>query len=1005
VNRAYLGICVLPLVLISLAGAVEAVDYCPMFAGQILTYKVYNPLEGEDCYTVDMSETKEVNGVCGYVCRGASSDDYWVMAKVDGAVVILEEREDGVVRIYDTPLTWLIANPTLGSTWDHFDGEETTMYSVVAVDETVVVPAGVFTGCIKVKQEGPFDYCYHWLAPNVGVVKFDDEGDDVRDIEELVSYSQGVNCDDTPPTPPVIITEGAHNYGNATHAAWISTDAESAVIEYQIALSTTPDSTGIIPEADWTCVAGYTDRIMPGLSSLVDGATYYLLARARNANGLWSNIGVSTGITYHLTPYGDELLPLAVNNAWFNVIDNVHSGQRRGSVSLVSPLSHADTTWFKMRQYRNYRADEDESGYLCRSGNDYLYAKDVTQASTAFARLPLTVGKKWTVPEIDGGTATWEVLADGQTVTTPAGTFTGCIKVSEIWSDWPNDMDEWWWKPGVGWVLQKSYDRQDSESPWEEYEARQVSGWRISTLAPDLSAPTTPVVADDGLDCYGRVLRASYSSTDPESQVVEYQVAISSTGDVGGILPSGQWRSAWANTRFTSPSLPLVEGQKYYVLVKARNTMGLWSEIGASDGIIYHPVLPTAEYFPLHVGNFWRYVGQDFGFTPGIERRFVVQVTASDETEDGRVFTMQGLLGGCEGTLWGVRGDGLYTYQDAHWDADEEPWKWLSFPLYEGQTNDRYGEITLIEELHDTVSVPAGTFADCLRFRLFSDWDPEDYYLFWHAPGVGLVKLEIYGSGGRQYGVYLGSFSLCADPVSPGGAKLLEDGLGAVLPDQIVSAVWDNCFYLEDESRVAGIRVEMSNHGLSVGRRAYVAGVMGTNSDGERFIDATTAQDRGSGSVQPLGLPNYMLGGADCPWQMGITGARGVNNIGLLVKTWGRVTASGTDPRGHFAWFYVDDGSGIRDGTGEVGVFCRARDGVEAPYVGAFVDVTGISSCEYYGGSLVNVLIVDKFGWGGGLDIPPPPPPDVLRAAWLTRPEADSQFRPSPRSLPDRTEP
>lgn len=74
----------------------------------------------------------------------------------------------------------------------------------------------------------------------------------------------------------------------------------------------------------------------------------------------------------------------------------------------------------------------------------------------------------------------------------------------------------------------------------------------------------------------------------------------------------------------------------------------------------------------------------------------------------------------------------------------------------------------------------------------------------------------------------------------------------------------------------------------------------------------------------------------------------------LLVRITGKVTSRGRD------WFYVDDGSGAQDGTGITGVYCEVQPEVTAPAVGAWVSVTGISSCEWYNDRLVNVLKVPE---------------------------------------------
>jgi len=62
----------------------------------------------------------------------------------------------------------------------------------------------------------------------------------------------------------------------------------------------------------------------------------------------------------------------------------------------------------------------------------------------------------------------------------------------------------------------------------------------------------------------------------------------------------------------------------------------------------------------------------------------------------------------------------------------------------------------------------------------------------------------------------------------------------------------------------------------------------------------------------PLGLNNRALGGSELnSYTPGVTGGVGLNNIGLLVRTWGAVTYIDTGQR----FFYIDDGSHLKDGT------------------------------------------------------------------------------------------
>ncbi len=147
----------------------------------------------------------------------------------------------------------------------------------------------------------------------------------------------------------------------------------------------------------------------------------------------------------------------------------------------------------------------------------------------------------------------------------------------------------------------------------------------------------------------------------------------------------------------------------------------------------------------------------------------------------------------------------------------------------------------------------------------------------------------------------------------------------------------------------------MSAHGCLPGDVVDIIGTMATDSNGERYIDASTINDNGAGTpLTPLGMNNRSLGGGNfacitgtsAPGQIGIFGASGFNNIGVLVRTWGKVTA--LDPSVPPQWFTIDDGSGVLPTV------------AYPPYgysVGNYACITGISSCEIDNdGNTVRVL-------------------------------------------------
>ena len=138
-------------------------------------------------------------------------------------------------------------------------------------------------------------------------------------------------------------------------------------------------------------------------------------------------------------------------------------------------------------------------------------------------------------------------------------------------------------------------------------------------------------------------------------------------------------------------------------------------------------------------------------------------------------------------------------------------------------------------------------------------------------------------------------------------AKALVDETLLALDGNIVSANFTNQFYLEDANRLSGILVDATSP--DEGRRVSIAGKL-TTVGGERTLtDVTVFTGDQIGVPLPRQMVNRILGGSDMYANTpGVTGGIGINNIGLLVGTTGRVTHVDT------GFCYIDDGCGIQDG-------------------------------------------------------------------------------------------
>lgn len=128
-------------------------------------------------------------------------------------------------------------------------------------------------------------------------------------------------------------------------------------------------------------------------------------------------------------------------------------------------------------------------------------------------------------------------------------------------------------------------------------------------------------------------------------------------------------------------------------------------------------------------------------------------------------------------------------------------------------------------------------------------------------------------------------------------------------------------------------------------------------------IVAAVASMAGADTVAPLGLTNAAVGGGDLnTYTRGVQGGVGVNNIGLLVRVWGKVNFVDTTNQ----LFYIDDGSGLNDyvtpGTGIRVSYAGLAAGntFTPPTSGQFIAVTGISSLFTDGYGLLPVVRARK---------------------------------------------
>ena len=217
--------------------------------------------------------------------------------------------------------------------------------------------------------------------------------------------------------------------------------------------------------------------------------------------------------------------------------------------------------------------------------------------------------------------------------------------------------------------------------------------------------------------------------------------------------------------------------------------------------------------------------------------------------------------------------------------------------------------------------------------------------------------------------------------ISIADAKKLADEASAGMAAKTVTAVFADGIYVEETDRNVGMKIVALEvpEGLEVGKAVDVGGTMQTASNGERCVSDATVTLNGTGDVDPIWLNNKALGGGAWFYTQGSTAGQqglqeyqlvkqgngqyeriklnvsGLNNVGLLIRVYGKVTYKGTDH------FYVNDGSELDDNSGHTGMKVDAT-GLDIPDTDTYVMVEGISTCSKVDDDLYRLIRVRSQG-------------------------------------------
>ncbi|MEN6582141.1 MAG: hypothetical protein ABFD54_06790 [Armatimonadota bacterium] len=220
----------------------------------------------------------------------------------------------------------------------------------------------------------------------------------------------------------------------------------------------------------------------------------------------------------------------------------------------------------------------------------------------------------------------------------------------------------------------------------------------------------------------------------------------------------------------------------------------------------------------------------------------------------------------------------------------------------------------------------------------WSDWEPFATTKTWTLPTGGGVKevcVQYMDGAGNISAAYSDTIAV-GSPISLADAKKQPAGSFVILSRVAVTAGFSDCAYIEDMMGNTGIKVTDST--LSQGVLADIAGTLFV-SNGEKALQASIHSATGSALVKPLGIRPGCIGGGDWYYdavtdagQMKTVDGLGLNNIGLLVRVWGKFAY--VNP----TTFTVNDGSGTLE--------CVVPSQVTLNQSWNYVGVTGISSTK-----------------------------------------------------------
>jgi len=190
-----------------------------------------------------------------------------------------------------------------------------------------------------------------------------------------------------------------------------------------------------------------------------------------------------------------------------------------------------------------------------------------------------------------------------------------------------------------------------------------------------------------------------------------------------------------------------------------------------------------------------------------------------------------------------------------------------------------------------------------------------------------------------------------------------SDGGVYTLSSKTVSMVGTGAFWIEETNRASAIKVLYSGTLPAKAHSVDVTGMLGMSGT-QRVLTASAVTDKGAvTAIKTLGVVERSTGGAGSSGKPSITDGKGLYNVAIYVRLAGSVNGvNTTDPNNKV--FYLDDGSGLSDGTGTgIKVLCgtTAPPAPPAPPATGRAIVIGAVGTVQAGSKVVPVIELESW--------------------------------------------